>query len=108
MDLKLYYQKVREVEASIGEDYPVIVSRETPDGGRAEVRNEVTRRVAARMIVEGKARLATREESEQYRMELAEARRQAEQAAAASRVQVTVIPEAELKALRNVLRQARS
>lgn len=108
MDLKAYYRKVREVEASISEDFPVVVSQETADGGRAGVRNEVARGVAARMIVEGKARLATREEAEEYRRGLAEARREAEQAAIASRVQVTVIPEAELKALRNVLRQSKT
>ncbi len=108
MDLKAYYRKLREIEAGIAEEYPVVVSHETADGGRAGLRSEVPRAVAARMIVEGKARLATPEESEEYRAELAEARRQAEQAAAASRVQVTVIPEAELRALRSALGQSKS
>ncbi len=108
MDLKVYYRKLREVEGGIAEEYPVVVSFETADGGRAGVRNEVPRAVAARMIVEGKARLATEEEAEQYRLEVTEARRQAEQAAVASRIQVTVIPETELKALRAVLRQTKS
>lgn len=107
MDLKAYYRKLREIEMAISDEYPVVVSQDTADGGRAGVRNEVHRTVAARMILEGKARLATREEAEEFRAEVVEARRQAEQAAAASRVQVTVIPEAELRALRNALRQSK-
>ena len=107
MDLRAYYRKLREIEAKLEEDYVVIVSLETPDGGRAGVCNEVQRAVAARMMVEGKARLATREEARAYRELLAEAKRRAEEAAAASRVQVTVIPEAELKALRSVIQQSR-
>jgi hypothetical protein len=103
MDLRAYYRKLREIEASLAEEYPVVVSQETPDGGKAGVRNEVPRPVAARMIVEGKARLATEEEAAEYRRQLTEARRRAEQAAAANRIQVTVIPEAELKALRGML-----
>jgi len=107
MDLRAYYRKLREVEASLAEEYPVIVSQETPDGGKEGVRNEASRSVAARMIVEGKARLATEEEAAEYRRELEEARRRAERAAAASRIQVTVIPEAELKALRGMLEKGR-
>ncbi len=104
MDLRAYYRKVREIEAGIGEEYPVVVSKETPDGGREGVRSEVPRRVAARMLVEGKARLATAEEAAEFRERVAEARRLAEQQFAASRVQVTVVPEAELRALKAALR----
>jgi hypothetical protein len=107
MDLRAYYRKLREVEASLTEEYPVVVSQETPDGGKAGVPNEVPRAVAARMIVEGKARLATEEEAREFRRQLEEARVRAERAAAASRIQVTVIPEAELKALRGMLERSK-
>ena len=48
MDLRAYYQKIRDIEAEIVEEFPVVVSVEGPDGGRAGVRTEVTRRIAAR------------------------------------------------------------
>ena len=43
MDLRAYYQKMRKVESEIQDPYVVIVSRETPDGGRAGVKSEVPR-----------------------------------------------------------------
>ncbi len=61
---------------------------------------ETPRAVAARMIVEGRARLATAEETASFREKQAEARRAAEEAAAAKRIQVTVLSESDLRALR--------
>ncbi|MEK7406852.1 MAG: hypothetical protein AAB225_17385 [Acidobacteriota bacterium] len=107
MDLKVFYRKLRELEASIAEAYVVIVSQETPDGGRAGVRTEAPREVAARMVVEGKARLATPEEAAEYLVQMAEAKKAAEQLAAASRVQFTVLSEAELRALRGAVRSGK-
>ena len=75
----------------------MVVSLATPDGGRAGVLTEAPRAIAAKMIVEGSARLATDEEAEGYRAQAAEARRLAEQSAVASRIQVTVVSEPELK-----------
>ncbi len=100
MDLKVYYQKLRQVEAGISAADVVVVSVETPDGGRAGVKTEVPRLVAARMLVDGKARLANAEEEAQYREKAAEARQAAEQAAAASKVQFTVLSEADMRLLR--------
>jgi hypothetical protein len=93
MDLKAYYQKLRTTEASLTEPQVVVVSLGTPDGGRAGVLTEVPRAIAAKMIVEGSARLATEEEAGEFRAQSSETRRLAEQAAAASRIQVTVISE---------------
>jgi len=62
MDLRIYYQKVRDVEAKIAEEFPTVVSRETPDGGKAGVQTQVPRRIAAKMIVEGLADLAKTKE----------------------------------------------
>lgn len=100
MDLKVYYRKLREIEAGIPTPEVVVVSHETPDGGVAGVRTEVRRAVAARLVVEGKARLATEEEQSAFHEETAEAKRRAEQAAAASRMQITVVSEADLQRLR--------
>ncbi len=100
MDMKVYYQKVRQVEGTISEPHVVVVSEATPDGGRAGVRTEVARRVAAEMVVEGRARLATEDEARAFREEMAEASRSAAQALAAKRMQITVISEADLRALK--------
>ena len=67
MDLKLYYQKIRDTESKIPDVFPVIVSQETDDGGKAGSCAEVTRAVAAKMITEGTARLATAAEAKAYR-----------------------------------------
>jgi hypothetical protein len=63
MDLKVYYKKIRETASTIPEEFAVVVSKESPDGGKAGVMSEVTRQQAARLVVEGRARLATKEES---------------------------------------------
>jgi hypothetical protein len=104
MDLKVYYQKIRQIEAALGEAYVVLVSQDTPDGGRAGVRTEASRLVAAKMIVEGRARLASAEETAEHRERAAEAKRAAEQVAAAGRMQITVVSEADLRALRGATR----
>ena len=104
MDLRAYYQKVRDVIKSIPDEHIIVISHDTPDGGKAGVRSEVSRERAARLVVDGKARLATTEEAEQFRAEIAEARARAEQAAAAAKMQVTVIADHELRALRERFR----
>ncbi len=95
MDLKAYYRKIRQTEATLDGPHVIVVSQESPDGGRAGVRMEVPRAIAAKMLVEGRARLATTEEASQYREQLAEAKRAADQAAAAQRMQFTVVSDTE-------------
>jgi len=58
MDLKLYYQKIRDVEAKIPGAYVEVVSLATPDGGKGGMVTEVPRRIAAKMVVDGTAKLA--------------------------------------------------
>ncbi|MEX2263566.1 MAG: hypothetical protein WD696_16535 [Bryobacteraceae bacterium] len=108
MDLRVYYQKIREAEAALQGDAVVVVSLETPDGGKPNVQTEVSRQVAARLIVDGRARVATGEESRQFREETAEARRAAEQAALSSRVQVTVLSENDLRTLKGASRPGKA
>ena len=69
MDLRAYYQQIRKIESEINEETVVIVSRETSDGGRAGVRTEVPRTVAARMIAQETADLASTEVAAQFRSE---------------------------------------
>jgi hypothetical protein len=102
MDLQVYFKKIRAMEENLKDPSVVLVSHETPDGGRQGVRTEVPRRIAARMIVEGGARLATAEEAREFQEQKAEAKRQADQLAAASRMQFTVISPTELRKLKSV------
>lgn len=104
MDLKHYYQKIRDQEAKIADAFAVVVSLETPDGGKAGTLSEVSRKVSAKMVVDGVARLATAEDAKRLRDQQAEAQRAAEQAAAASKVQLTVLPTSELNRLRAAAR----
>ena len=100
MDLQVYYRKIRALESSLENASVVVVSLETPDGGRPGLRTEVPRRIAAKMIVEGAARLATVEEAHEFQELKAEAKRLADQAAAASRMQFTVVSPSELRRLK--------
>ena len=101
MDLRLYYQKTRDKEAEITETFPIMVSNETADGGKAGVLTEVTPGIAARMLVNGVARLATAAEAKAFRAAQVEAKRVAEQAAAAAKVQFTVVSTTELNKLKS-------
>jgi hypothetical protein len=58
--------------------------------------------LAAHLVLEQKARLAGVDEAAAYRELVAEEKQAADARAAASRVQVTVISDAELKSLRSV------
>ncbi len=66
MDLRTYYEKIRQIEEAMAGDFAVVISRATPDGGRAGVRIELPRTAAARLIADGKADLANREETAQF------------------------------------------
>jgi hypothetical protein len=92
MDLRAYYRKVREVEASISEEHVVLVSLATPEGGKAGVRTEAPRAIAAKLIAEGRARLANGEESEEFRTANRLAKEKFDQEEAARRMQVVVVP----------------
>jgi hypothetical protein len=107
MDLNLYYQKIRDMESKITDTFPVVVSNETPDGGKPGVLTEVTRRIAARMLVEGSARLATAEEATAFAAANAEARRAADQLAAAAKVQFAVLSTTELNKLKGVSKSSK-
>ena len=97
MNLTNYYDKIRETEGSIKGDCAVIVSLETPDGGKPGRLVEAPRRVAARLITEGAARLATSDEASAFRAANQKAKAEADDAAAASKLQFTVVPAAELQ-----------
>lgn len=92
MDVRAYYKKVRDAEATVKGKEAVLVSLATPEGGKAGVRTEAPRAIAAKLIAEGRARLATKAEAEAFRQGQREAREKHEQQEAARRVQVVVLP----------------
>ena len=95
MDLRHYFRKIREIEATIPEPHAFVCSLETSDGGKAGVVTEVGRELAAKMIAEGRATLATETESEQFLQEQAAARAAAQKAEMARRLQVTIVSDAD-------------
>jgi hypothetical protein len=100
MDLKLYYQKIRDVASKIEEPFPVLVSVETADGGKDGILTEVPQALAAKMVVEGTAHLASNPEAKTFRQQQAEAKRALEQAAAAAKVQLAVLSTDDLNRLK--------
>lgn len=92
MDLKAYYQKIREQESKIGDAFPVVVSAATQDGGKAGVQTEVPKAVAAKMIVDGVAKLTSAEDAKAFRKRAADAKALADQQAEAEKLQFTVVP----------------
>jgi hypothetical protein len=104
MDLRAFYQKLRKIEREITDAHVVVVSHETPDGGRPGQLAEVSRTIAARLILEGRARLATMEESAEFYKAAQQAVQEARQREMAGKVQVNVISEADLRAFKSSAR----
>jgi|SRR5438270_11745956 len=98
MDLRRYFRKLREVESELTEQYPMVVSLETPDGGKPGLVSEVARETAAKMIVEGKAAVASESDREAYRKEQANSKAAARKAELARRLQVAIVADPELHA----------
>jgi hypothetical protein len=102
MEVRVFYQKLRSVERSINEPHVVVVSLETPDGGKAGVRTEVARADAAKLIVEGRARLASAEESKEHYDAVQTAIKAREAEASTRRLHVIIISDEELAVLRRI------
>jgi len=93
MDLKRYYQELRKKEADIEGHDIYVVSMDTPDGGKAGVITQVPKTIGCKLIVEGRARLATPEEVEQFEKEEAEKRAEFQNQEFARKIQVQVVAE---------------
>jgi len=97
MDLRAYYQKIKDTEALLTGESLVVISAETSEGGKEGVRTEVPRRVAAKLLAEGRARVATEDEALEFHLANEEAREKFDREEAARRVQVMVIPSQDLR-----------
>jgi hypothetical protein len=93
MDLRQYFKKIRSTEAGLTDSFPLVVSLETADGGKAGTASEVTRMEAAKLIVEGCARLASDDEKKAHFDKQANDKKAAERADIAQRLQVTIVDE---------------
>ena len=100
MDLKVYYQKIKDVEAKIADEFPIVVSQESGDGGKAGVQTEVPRQIAAKLIVEGAAKLATPDEVAKFRAAVTEAKQVADKVSEAAKLQLTILSSSELEGLK--------
>jgi hypothetical protein len=101
MDMRVFYRKVREMEEQLHEDPVVVISLETPDGGKPGVPAEVSRRNAARLIVEGRVQLASVEQSAGFREAQREAKMAADEMEAARKMQFTVVASSEMRNLKS-------
>jgi hypothetical protein len=104
MDLRMFYQKLRKIEQEIVDSHVVVVSHETSDGGRPGQFVEVSRGIAARLILEGRAHVATPEESAQFHAAAQKALQEAQERLMADKVQVNVISDADLRAIKSASR----
>jgi len=97
VDIKQYYRKIREIENTLDDTYVLVKSLDTADGGKAGLISEVSRSVAAKMIVEARATLASEKDKAQYAEALSAAQEAAEKAELTKRVQVAIIADPNLQ-----------
>jgi hypothetical protein len=100
MDLTLFYDKIRAEERDIGEEFPVVISKETGDGGKAGHPTEVPKKIAARLIVQGLARLADAAEAEKFRTDQSAAILKVAQQESMAKVHLTVMPTSQVELLK--------
>ena len=99
MDLKVYYRKLRQIEQELAEEFVVVKSLATPDGGVAGRLTEVARSLAAKMAADGLAVLAEKAEAALFRERVAEEKKQEEQKRASAKIQFNVLTDSDLRAL---------
>jgi hypothetical protein len=108
MDVRTYYQRIRETEATIPTLYTVVMSLPTDDGGKKGVLIEVPRHVAAKMVVEGSAQLASEAQATAFQQAQEAAYKAAQEAATAARLEVTMVSSDELKKLTDDMKKLKS
>lgn len=70
MDVRAYFKKIRKIERELPADDVVVVSLATVDGGHAGRFMELNRPLAAKMLADERARLATDDEAAKYREQI--------------------------------------
>jgi len=108
MDVKTYYQKIRDTEAKIPTPFTVVISLQTDDGGKKGVLVEVPRHLAAKMVVEGSAELAPAAEAAAFQQAKEAEYKAAQDAAAAAKMEVTMVSSDDLKKLTDDMKKLKS
>lgn len=88
---KKYWEEVAEMAASIPDEYVLVVSRQTRNGGKAGTIAEVDRFTAGKLIVDATHTLASEEQATAYRDTQRQRIEESKREAAARRLQVEVI-----------------
>lgn len=101
MDIRQYFRKLRETEAAIADEFPIVISLETPDGGKPGIASEVSRLSAAKMIIEGRAMLADEAAKAEFKEKQLAAREALERADLARRLQVAIVDQTALAQIRD-------
>jgi hypothetical protein len=96
MNLRMYFQKIREAEASIVDEVVHVVSLETDDGGIEGIMTEVPKALAARLLVDQRSRLATPEEKAAHLDKQHAMRKKIQDDFAAQRLQVAIVSDLDL------------
>jgi hypothetical protein len=104
MELRSFFQLLREAEAAITSEHVVVASEATPDGGKAGIFTEVSRANAARLIVERRARLATADESAAFLKKQEDSTKIANLPVLDPRMPIAIFSEPEIRQLRDKLR----
>ncbi len=107
MDLRAYYRRLRELEKGFQEEFVVVKSLATPDGGIAGRLTEVSRAVAAKMIADGMAEAAGREETAKYRRDVAKQKEQEDEKRAAAQAPFAVLTGGDLRVVQRSGRAGR-
>jgi hypothetical protein len=95
MDLRQYFRRLREIESKISEEFPVVISLDTADGGKAGVVAEVSRAIAAQLLAEGRAVLADEPQKEEFAARQLAARKAGEKDELMKRIHVSLISDSE-------------
>jgi len=88
--------------------YTVVVSLQTDDGGKKGVLVEVSRHLAAKMVVEGSALLGTPAQVAAFQESQEAAYKAAQEAATLARVEVTMVSSDDLKKLTDDMKKLKS
>jgi hypothetical protein len=96
MNLRMYFQKIRDAEASIIDEVVHVVSLETDEGGIEGIITEVPKALAAKLLVEQRSRLATREEKVAHLEKQHAMRKKMQDDFAAQRLQVAIVSDLDL------------
>jgi hypothetical protein len=95
VDVRQYFRKLREIEAALTEPFPLVTSLENADGGKPGVVSEVSRELAAKLLVEGRVVLSTEAEAAEFWARQVAQKLAIQKADLASRLQVTIVSDPE-------------